>query len=119
MGSTLAPWVLRKPGPSMIRQAHTYLAGALSGAALIAAAVVVFVALVSVQAVRDWPLSGLVSGYDPGSVSAAHPAAKVTGARAGARAGAHGGAGSTIANAPGSGGSGGNGGGEGSPSAGT
>ena len=44
----------------MIRQAHTYLAGAVSGTALVAAAIVVFVLLVSVQAVKDWPLSGLV-----------------------------------------------------------
>ena len=43
----------------MIRQAHTYLAGAVSGTALIAVAVVVFVLLVSLQALRDWPLAGL------------------------------------------------------------
>ncbi len=36
----------------MIRQAHTYLAGAVSGTALIAAAVVVFVLLVSFQAAQ-------------------------------------------------------------------
>ena len=34
----------------MIRQAHTYLAGAVSGTALIAVAVVAFVMLVSLQA---------------------------------------------------------------------
>ncbi len=43
----------------MVRQAHTYLVGAVSGTALIAAAVVAFVLLVSAQAFRDWPLTGL------------------------------------------------------------
>ncbi len=46
----------------MIRQAHTYLAGAVSGTALIAAAVVAFVLLVSLQALRDWPLAGIGGG---------------------------------------------------------
>ena len=41
----------------MIQQARTYLAGAVSGTALIVAAVVVFVLLVSAQALRDWPLA--------------------------------------------------------------
>ncbi len=49
-----------KRSRSMIRQAHTYLAGAVSGTALIAAAVAIFVILVSVQAARDWPFRGLV-----------------------------------------------------------
>ena len=44
---------------TMVRQAHTYLVGAVSGTALIAAAVVAFVLLVSAQAFRDWPLPGL------------------------------------------------------------
>ncbi|HWM55463.1 MAG TPA: hypothetical protein VNO20_08760 [Solirubrobacterales bacterium] len=44
---------------TVIRQAHTYLVGAVSGTALIAAAVVAFVLLVSTQAFRDWPLAGL------------------------------------------------------------
>ena len=48
----------------MIRQAHTYLAGAVSGTVLIAVAVVGFVMLVSVQTVKDWPLAGLVGGDD-------------------------------------------------------
>lgn len=48
----------------MIRQAHTYLLGAMSGTALIAAAVVVFVVLVSAQAFKDWPLSALGGGGD-------------------------------------------------------
>lgn len=57
----------------MIRQAHTYLAGAVSGTALIATAIVAFVALVSLQAVRDWPLAG-IGGNDQTGVSAARPA---------------------------------------------
>ncbi|HMC50620.1 MAG TPA: hypothetical protein VKH20_08240 [Solirubrobacterales bacterium] len=48
----------------MIRQAHTYLAGAVSGTALVAAAVVAFVLLVSFQALRDWPLAGISLGGD-------------------------------------------------------
>ena len=48
----------------MIRQAHTYLAGAVSGTVLIAIAVAIFVMLVSVQATRDWPFAGLVGGDD-------------------------------------------------------
>ena len=46
----------------MIRQAHTYLAGAVSGTALVAAAVVAFVLLVSLQALKDWPLAGISVG---------------------------------------------------------
>jgi len=46
----------------MVRQAHTYLAGAVSGTALIAAAVVAFVLIVSLQALRDWPLADLGGG---------------------------------------------------------
>jgi len=58
----------------MIRQARTYLVGAVSATSLIAAAIVVFIALVSLQALRDWPLTGLAEG-DSGAtaVSAAHP----------------------------------------------
>ena len=60
----------------MIRQAHTYLAGAVSGTVLIAIAVAIFVMLVSVQAAKDWPLADLVGGDDGASgaeVSAAQP----------------------------------------------
>src|SRR3954454_18995571 len=53
----------------MIRQAHTYLAGAVSGTVLIAVAVVGFVMLVSVQTVKDWPLAGLVGGDDTARTS--------------------------------------------------
>jgi hypothetical protein len=58
----------------MIRQAHGYLAGAVSGSALIGAAIVAFVVLISLQALRDWPLAGL-GGGDSGSVSSGRPAA--------------------------------------------
>jgi hypothetical protein len=57
----------------MIRQAHTYLAGAVSGTALIAAAVVAFVVLVSFQALRDWPLAGIGGGGDSPAVSEGQP----------------------------------------------
>jgi len=66
----------------MIRQAHTYLAGAVSSTALVAAAVVAFVLLVSFQALRDWPLAGISIGGDdsaatgpstPGAGSATSP----------------------------------------------
>lgn len=66
----------------MIRQAHTYLAGAVSSTALVVAAVVAFVLLVSFQALRDWPLAGIGIGGDdsaatgpstPGSGSATAP----------------------------------------------
>lgn len=58
----------------MVRQAHNYLAGAVSGTALIAAAMVAFVMLVSFQALRDWPLVGLGGDGSAGSVSPAHEA---------------------------------------------
>ena len=53
----------------MIRQAHTYLAGAISGTALIGAAVVAFVLLVSLGALRDWPLAGIGGGGEDATVS--------------------------------------------------
>ncbi len=56
----------------MVRQAHNYLAGAVSGTALVAAAVVVFVMLVSFQALKDWPLTDLIGGDDGASVSNGH-----------------------------------------------
>jgi hypothetical protein len=58
----------------MIRQAHTYLAGAVSGSALVAAAVVAFVLLVSFQALEDWPLAGIVGGGGESAVSDNRPA---------------------------------------------
>ncbi len=61
----------------MIRQAHTYLVGAVSATGLIAAAVVAFVVLVSLQALQDWPLVALGggSGTDSSSVAPARPIA--------------------------------------------
>jgi hypothetical protein len=60
----------------MIRQAHTYLVGAVGGAALIAIAVAFFVVLVSAQVFKDWPIAALGgSGDDKAAVSSAHPAA--------------------------------------------
>jgi len=48
----------------LIRQARTYLLGAMSGTALIAVAVVAFVVLVSAQAFKNWPLADLGGGSD-------------------------------------------------------
>lgn len=45
----------------MIRQAHTYLVGALSGATLIGIAIGVFVLLVSAQVFHEWPIADLGS----------------------------------------------------------
>src|SRR4051794_2615252 len=60
---------MKRRGSGMIRQAHTYLAGAVSGTALVAAAVVAFVMLVSFQALRDWPLTDLnIGGGDDTTV---------------------------------------------------
>lgn len=72
----------------MVRQAHTYLAGAVSGTALIAAAVVAFVLLVSLQALKDWPLAGIGGGSDNSAVSSGQPATGAGGASAAATAGA-------------------------------
>ena len=59
----------------MIRQAHSYLAGAVSGAALIAAAVIVFILLlVSTQGFRDLPIVD-IGGDESASVAPARPAA--------------------------------------------
>ncbi len=57
----------------MIRQAHTYLVGAMGGATLIAIAIAVFVMLVSAQVFTDWPLAAL-GGEDKAAVSEAQPA---------------------------------------------
>jgi hypothetical protein len=50
----------------MIRQAHTYLVGAMGGATLIAVAIAAFVMLVSAQVFTDWPLAGLGKSSDQG-----------------------------------------------------
>lgn len=58
----------------MIRQAHSYLVGAVSGAALIAAAVVVFILLlVSTQGFRDLPLVD-AGGDESAGIAPARPA---------------------------------------------
>lgn len=57
----------------MIRQAHTYLIGAMGGAMLIAIAIAVFVMLVSAQVLRNWPL-GVLGGGEDAAVSKAQPA---------------------------------------------
>src|SRR6478736_4141256 len=72
----MAVWVRAFPGRpiQMIRQAHTYLAGAVSSTALVAAAVVAFVLLVSFQALRDWPLAGIgIGGDDSASTAPSTP----------------------------------------------
>jgi len=82
----------------MIRQAQTYLVSAMSGATLIAIAIVAFVLLVSVQVFRDWPIASL-GGDEPhisDSRAAASPSVATNTAAiapqraAGARAGAKG-----------------------------
>ncbi len=57
----------------MVRQTRSYLAGAVSSTALVAAAVLAFVVLVSVQVFRGLPVSGLgVGGGGVVSVSRKH-----------------------------------------------
>lgn len=90
----------------MIRQAHSYMAGAVSGAALIATAIVIFVVLVAAQVFKDWPVPnlGLEAGDDASvSISPGHPVAQPGGAgpaAAGVPAGATG-AGGRAAQPPG------------------
>ena len=55
----------------MIRQAHNYLVGALSGVTLIGIAIAVFVVLVSAQVFHDWPIAALSSHNDQSSVAPA------------------------------------------------
>ncbi|MEX2449116.1 MAG: hypothetical protein WD404_10305 [Solirubrobacterales bacterium] len=90
----------------MIREARNYLAGALSGTALIAVAVVAFVLLVSLQAARDWPLAGIFGGGDDAPQSAAgtdSPSAGGDGAGGAADASAAGGQGGGDGGAAGGG----------------
>jgi len=53
----------------VIRHSQSYLFGAISGTAVIAAAVVCFILFVSAQALRDWPISNL--NFGGGNESAA------------------------------------------------
>src|SRR3954453_7305754 len=72
----------------MIRQARTYLVGAMSGASLIAIAIVVFVVLVSTQVFGDFPIAGLVGGGEADVSTAKEAAAPAVGAGATAGKGA-------------------------------
>src|SRR5690554_4523236 len=58
----------------MIRQARNYLLSAVSGATLIAVAIVAFVGLITAQVFTDWPLAAL-GGRDDSAVSDARPLA--------------------------------------------
>jgi hypothetical protein len=69
----------------LIRHSQSYLFGAISGTAVIAAAVVCFILFVSTQALRDWPISNL--NFGGGSESAAvSPAQSLGGSSANAAA---------------------------------
>ncbi len=70
----------------MARQARNYLAGAVSGTALIGLAVVAFVMLVSLQTLRNWPLAALGIGGegDPSSGAAIAPGNSTAAAAGGA-----------------------------------
>src|SRR4051794_5678660 len=97
----------------MIRQARNYLVGAMSGAGLIAVAVVAFVLLVSAQVFENFPVPGLIGGSDEAAISAAE-AAGVAGGTAGAgapaaRGGGGGPAGGGVAGKGSGGGASGNG----------
>jgi hypothetical protein len=72
----------------MIRQARTYLVGAMSGASLIAVAIAVFVVLVSTQVFGDFPIAGLVGGGEADVSTAKEAAAPAAGAGATAGKGA-------------------------------
>jgi hypothetical protein len=58
----------------MVRQAHTYLVGAMGGTTLIGVSIVVFVVLVSAQVFKDWPIAALGGGgEETAAVSSGHP----------------------------------------------
>lgn len=79
----------------MIRQAHTYLVGAVGGATLIAIAIVVFAVLVSAQVFRDWPIAAL--GDSGGETAAVSSGKAASGAAAGSGDAGSGGGGSAAA----------------------
>jgi hypothetical protein len=86
----------------MVRQAHTYLVGAMSGATLIAIAIALFVLLVSAQVFRDWPIAAL--GRDDGaSVSKAEPVGGTPTGNSGTAIGAGAGSATASGGAPGGG----------------
>src|SRR5262245_41411051 len=82
----------------MVRQAHTYLVGAVSGATLIAAAIAAFVVLVSMQVFEAWPIVGLGGSDNEGSSTPARESSAAPGsAGAAANGGAAGSAGAGAA----------------------
>jgi hypothetical protein len=86
----------------MVRQAHTYLVGAMSGATLIAAAIAVFVVLVTALVFRDWPIAGLGgSGADSASTSGHEATGPSAGDGAAANGAASGAGGAAAAQAGG------------------
>lgn len=101
----------------MVRQAHAYLVSAISGATVIAIAIVAFVVLISAQFFRDWPIAALGGGDEKAALSEAsavssrggpavavaktvNPGATATGAGATGRGGNPAGGGSTRAAPP-------------------
>jgi hypothetical protein len=62
----------------MVRQAHVYLVGAMSGAVLIAIAIAVVVMLLFAQATKQWPVVEIGGGTDhPAAISARDPGGAV------------------------------------------
>src|ERR1700684_4147026 len=76
----------------MIRQAHTYLVGALSGVTLIGIAIGVFILLVSAQFSHEWPIAALGSHNQKAAVSPAKALPATGGVAATASTGATAGA---------------------------
>ncbi len=70
----------------MIRHSQSYLFGAISGTAVIAAAVVCFILFVSAQALRDWPISDLNFGGGGNDSAAVAPAKSLGGSSTNAAA---------------------------------
>ncbi len=70
----------------MIRHSQSYLFGAISGTAVIAAAVVFFILLVSAQALRDWPISDLSLPGSGNTSTSVSPAQSLGGGSANAAA---------------------------------
>jgi hypothetical protein len=68
----------------VIRQAHTYLVGALSGVTLIAIAIAAFVFLVSTQVFHEWPIAAIGT---PSHKTALAPAKALSGSTQTASAG--------------------------------
>ena len=86
----------------MVREAHTYLVGAMSGATLIAAAIAVFVVLVTAQVFQNWPIDGLGgSGEDSAAVSGDRTTGSGAGDGAAATGTANGAGGAAAANSGG------------------